>query len=74
MLYKGHGVSAMQDIAGNQTIEVQEDDNKRLAVMPGTDIFRKLVARAREPEAALCRSREAARRLNFRAENGDDSR
>ena len=39
MLCKGDGVSAMQGIAGNRTVGVQEGRNKRFAVMVGTDIF-----------------------------------
>jgi len=39
----------MQDFAGNGTVGVQEDRNKRFAMMPGTDIFGKLVASAGRP-------------------------
>ena len=47
MLYKEDGASMRQKAAQTEPMKVHEDDNKRLAAMPVTSIFRKLFSRAR---------------------------
>jgi hypothetical protein len=46
MLYKGDGVLLMQNAAQLVAVKVQEDDNKRFAVISGIDIFRNQAASA----------------------------